>query len=314
MKVFGLALSFFFAWSASGATLGDQLRHGSYRVGFAVEAGVSIWYPCAEAGGSAMTLRDYSSDRGVDLAGFMASTGISKGAIDGYLSSKMFAWRDAPPLRRSFPLIILAVGNAQDALDHAVLAEYLSSHGYVIAATPSPMLRKPMKSSEEIPSFAEEQANDLARAIGVATASMRVRKKRIVAVGYSFGARAALRLAMRDSRISGIVSVDGGIGTASGAASIANAPNPRKSLPPVLHFYGDVDPFMKADFAFLDKLPARSLSKQLVHGMRHAHFTSIGFASAAIPEIAQVTKAPGDIGTSLRRVAEGTLQFARRHD
>ena len=172
-----------------------------------------------------------------------------------------------------------------------------------------------MKSAAEIPLFAEEQASDLAEAVSVVSQMRQVKLGRIVVIGYSFGARAALRLAMRDPKITGIVSIDGGIGTASGAASIENLPSrPLKRLPAILHFYGDVDPFMQADFAFLDAVPSRSLRKELAHGMRHAHFTSIGYGAVMIPEIAQVTKAPADVGATLRRVASQTLNFVRQHD
>jgi dienelactone hydrolase len=296
-------------------SLVGNLDFGGHCVGFEKAQGISIWYPCSRAGGAAMTLRDYSSDRGAGLTEFMASAGIADTAIQRYLSAPMRARRDAPHSSHAFPLVLLAVGNAQDALDHAVLGEYLASHGYVVASTPSPMLRKPMKSADEIPQFAEEQASDLARAIAVLSQRRGVKARRIVAIGYSFGARAALRLALREMRITGIVSIDGGIGTASGAASIENlTAAPRKTLPPILHFYGDVDPFMQADFGFLDKAPSQSLRKELAHGMRHAHFTSIGFGSAMIAEIAQATKAPADIAATLRHVATQTLNFVRQHD
>jgi dienelactone hydrolase len=315
VRVFAVFFLLFLARPASAQNLGDNLDFGRHWVGFEEKSGISIWYPCARVAEGAMALRDYSSDRGAGLTELMASAGISSAAIGQYLSAPMRARRGAPRARRSFPLVLLAVGNAQDALDHAVLAEYLASHGYVVASTPSPMLHKPMKSAVEIPLFAEEQASDLAEAISIVSRMREVKSRRIVAIGYSFGARAALRLAMRDSKITGIVSIDGGIGTASGAASIENPPpGPPKRLPAILHFYGDVDPFMRADFAFLEAVPARSLRKELAHGMRHAHFTTMGYGSVMIPEIARLTKAPGDVAATLRRVASQTLNFVRQHD
>ena len=46
----------------------------------------------------------------------------------------MHVRRDATPLQRAFPLVLIAQGNRQDAPDQAVLSEFLASHGYVVAS------------------------------------------------------------------------------------------------------------------------------------------------------------------------------------
>jgi pimeloyl-ACP methyl ester carboxylesterase len=48
--------------------------------------------------------------------------------------------------------------------------------------------------------------------------------QRMGVVGHSFGARAALLLAMLDPQVAAVVSLDGGIGTASGRASLEALP------------------------------------------------------------------------------------------
>jgi predicted dienelactone hydrolase len=57
-----------------------------------------------------------------------------------WLDAPMLAARDAPPGGGRFPLVLLEQGNGQTLRDQAPLAEYLASHGYVVATSPSPTL------------------------------------------------------------------------------------------------------------------------------------------------------------------------------
>ena len=60
---------------------------------------------------------------------------------------------------------------------------------------------------------------------------------RIGVVAHSFGARGALLLSMRDPRVAALVSLDGGIGTATGRASFEVLPSYHAgaATAPILH-------------------------------------------------------------------------------
>ena len=54
------------------------------------------------------------------------------------LHTPAFSLRDAPPAEGHFPLVIYAPGYWAIPLTRTSTAEYLASHGYVVAMSPSP--------------------------------------------------------------------------------------------------------------------------------------------------------------------------------
>ncbi len=295
-------------------TLWAGLLPGPFHVGYrkldAAGGAVHTWYPAA-SGRSGIVFRDYLADDGKSLASFLAQTGVASSTIDSLLASPLYATQSAPPLDREAPLVLVAQGNGQDAADQAVLCEYLASQGFVVATTPSPMLRIPLEREDQVGVLAETQASELAAAIGMVSAAFRVDLKRLGVVGHSFGARAALLLAMRDPRVRAIVSLDGGIGTASAVEPFRRAQSfdAGARIPPLLHFYEELDPFMAPDFTLLRSLHMAKLQLEKTEGMHHAHFTTYGFAAAAFRGIAEVTHAAPSTARSLRDVTEQTAAF-----
>jgi dienelactone hydrolase len=231
------------------------------------------------------------------------------------LDSPMAATKGAAALTGRFPVVLIAQGNAQAAPDQAVLSEYLASYGYIVVTTPSPMVETPMTSEDQVGVLAERQAHELDAALAAAGA-LRVGADvtRAGVVGHSFGARAALLLAMRNPRIRAVVSLDGGIGTATARGSFRAAPSfdARKATAPILHFYERLDQFMTPDFTLLNSLAAPKMIEEVVD-MHHIHFTTLGFLALRAPELATLTGAGPRIGDSLTRLARGTLEFVETH-
>jgi dienelactone hydrolase len=293
------------------------LKSGPYNVGFTVAGegnAVAVWYPTS-GGGAAMTLADYySANDRRDYAGFLKGAGISTTVVEAMFGAAMAARRGAAPRAGRFPVILVGQGNAHGAPDQAVLAEYLASHGYVVASTPSPMSHTPMTSEAEVGPFADRQARELQGALTVLGGWPSADVARVGTVGHSFGARAALLLAMRDPRVRAVVSLDGGIGTATAVTSFRQAPSfeVTRAVAPILHYYERLDAFMAPDFTLLKSLPA-AVTLVPVEDLHHVHFTTLGFVAAMIPEIAAATGAGPNAGTGLRRAVEGTLEFLRTH-
>ena len=294
-------------------TLWNGLTPGQYGVGFRQLEGrtrVDVWYPSAGTG-QRMTYRDYLGAAADGFVGFLTNTGIGSATVDSLVSGRLLAIGNSQASDGSFPLVLLAHGNQQDAADQAILAEFLASNGFVVASTPSPMLRTPMERQSQLAEFAELQAADLRAAVTTVAKVVPADTSRLFLVSHSFGARSALLVAMQDARVRAMVSLDGGIGTATGITELRAAPSFRGDarVPPLLHVYEELDAVMKPDFTFLRSLRADTLVLEQASAMHHVHFTTYGFAAAVFPEIAKVTRASAETAVEIRRMAAGVLQF-----
>jgi dienelactone hydrolase len=302
----------------SAPALWAGLQPGPHRVGYqrldARGGVVHVWYPSVAAG-ERLRFRAYLGDSVQGLTSFLSGAGVAIATIDGLLESPLHATGNARPVDRAFPLVLVAHGNAQDVTDQVVFCEYLASHGFVVAATPSPMLRTPMEREDQVGALAELQADELAAAIGATANVVRVDLERVAVVGHSFGARAALLLAMRGQpRLQAMVSLDGGIGTTTALEPFRRAPSfrPDAALPPLLHFSEELDAFMTPDFSLLKSLRVAELVLEPTQDMRHSHFTTWGFAAVVFPDLARATRATAGTGSALRAVHEKTAAFLRR--
>lgn len=319
MSVGGLAAAAALATSLprspAAPALWAGLAPGRFPVGYERLGGdrgpVFAWYP-ASAGGPALRFEDYLDDgEAAGLARFLGGAGIPSPTIDSLFASPLFAAADRPALGGPFPLVVVAQGNGESVIDQVVLCEYLASRGYVVATTPSPMRETPLEREDQVGEFAERQADDLAAAVAVVAASLPADTSAIEVVGHSFGARAALLLAMRDSRVGALVSLDGGIGTATAVEAFRTAPSfdAEAPLPPILHFYEELDGFMAPDFSLLESLHAATLTLVPTSDMHHVHFTTYGFAAAAFPAIRTATHATPGTPESVRGVIMRTAAF-----
>ena len=293
--------------------LWNGLTPGQFGVGFRHLDGnprVDVWYPSADTG-RRLIYRDYVGAATDGLVNFLRNTGVGSATADSFVNSPLRAIENGQPLTGRFPLVLLAHGNQQDAADQAILAEFLSSNGFVVASTPSPMLRARMERQSQLAEFAEMQAADLRAALTTVSTVVGADTSRLFLVSHSFGARSALLLAMQDPRVRAIVSLDGGIGTATGIAELRAAPSFRAEarVPPLLHVYEELDAVMKPDFAFLRTLKADTLVLEHAAALRHVHFTTFGFAAAAFPEIAKVTRAGAGTAGEVRKIADEVLRF-----
>ena len=145
----------------------------------------------------------------------------------------------------------------------------------------------------------------------VVAAAVQADTSRLLLVSHSFGARSALLMAMQDPRVRALVSLDGGIGTATGITELRAAPSFRADakVPPVLHVSEELDAVMKPDFTLLRALRIDTLALVQMTAMHHVHFTTYGFAAAIFPEIARVTRANAETALEVRRLAGTLLRF-----
>ena len=290
---------------------------------------ISVWYP-ARPGGTPLEFRDYVALSAAEIDGdaspaaaakaveayrsFLTGAGVSAPDAGAWLSTKVRATRDPAPATGRFPLVLIAQGNGQSAHDQALLAEFLASRGYIVATTPSQArIDGPLKSEEDITAQAEAQTADLAFTARKLRVGPGPRAGRYGIVAHSFGARSALLLAMRDSDVGAIVSLDGGIGAKDGKGRLEKSRgfDVARATVPLLHLYEEGDRFMVPDLDFLRSLPGpRWLVR--VDGMRHVHFSSTGAMARSTLSAAKATSASPETGAAWDLVGETTASFLDR--
>jgi dienelactone hydrolase len=293
---------------------------------------ITLWYPTADTFLSPVNFAEYAAlvpdgfrrtpageakaraAGAKALAGykeFLARAGLSPGEISIWLEKNMYASRHASPAPLRFPLVVIAQGNGDTALDQAFLAERIAAAGFVVATAPSQsVLDGPMRSEADIPAHAEAQAADLAFVRKIVAAEKFVKPGAYGLVGYSFGARSALLLAMRDPDVAALVSLDGGIGSATGKGLFEKARgyDASKMKAPLLHLYETADPAMNVDLGLLDSLPAPKWLIR-VDAMRHVHFSTTGVLATRISSVRARTSATAETGAAWDAVAETTVTF-----
>lgn len=325
--------------------LWGPLRSGSHDVGFEIlglrDSGrslsegvprpiqLALWYPAVASEGSGarpVTYRDYvvpiAAERSLEtpddslaretiraFGKLLASNGVDAAAMEAWLSSPMAAVRGAEPATERLPLVLIAPGTFHSPYHHAILAEYLASHGFVVAVAPAPSRLTGPPGEGQVLEYARTQAEDLAFIRRALVSDPRVDADRAAIVAHSFGARSGF-LALLDGTWRGLVSLDGGIGNARGREWLDGvAFDPTAVRTPILHLYEDVDPeIVEPDFELLRSLSGAETTLIRVEELHHVHFTSLGLISGVVPGI-RVGPASPEVVEKAAGVHEATRAF-----
>ena len=112
------------------------LERGSSHVGFRTVGASNVWYP-ASTGGEALRLRDYAGALD-DVEAALHGKHFSDRGIDDLLDMRMLARRDAQAVDvKPQPVVTIILNDGESPAGHAVLGEFLASHGYVVIAAPA---------------------------------------------------------------------------------------------------------------------------------------------------------------------------------
>ncbi|MDQ2870590.1 MAG: hypothetical protein M3S32_07605 [Acidobacteriota bacterium] len=253
---------------------------------------IAVWYPATKGTGRMMQLGDYLLAEGTALssAGLLDSSakrreeffaeagrrGADRGELDRLLALRSVARRGAGRLKRSFPVLLWA---HTDTLAKAIPCEYLASHGYVVVSTS--VVGTFERDLDVGLSGAETSARDLEFALAEVAARGLAIPSRTAILGMSFGGLSEICHALRHPELRAIVSLDGGGGSASGAATVQQSAffDPARLTAPLLHLYQPEG----ADTAFFDAL--RYCRRTLVRfsGLRHADFSGSGLLEERAP-------------------------------
>ncbi len=126
------------------------------------------------------------------------------------LELPVVAYARAPMAEGLFPLLVVAPGFNGHSMDFAVLGEYLASHGYVVAASPSMGSRT--RAMDDGRLGLETQARDLEHVIREVRGIAGVDRDRLAALGFSFGGAAVTVLGARFEDVDAVISLDGSDG------------------------------------------------------------------------------------------------------
>ncbi len=240
--------------SASSAPLWGALDKGPYDVGYRVlyafdasrtwaggKAGtpdlsgrpvrISIWYPSASTNVQPMRVVNYVHHTGAP-AGFAEADAalesrdrrvlaemVPASGLDSVMTAKMRAVAEAPAAQGRFPLLIYSGGINATTLSNVVMAEYLASHGYVVATVPSLGISAEVPEQSDTPAALETSVRDLEFAYGVVRRMPDVNDKFGV-FGHSLGGTEAMILGMRNSNVDAIAGLDGTYGFQDGVQSL----------------------------------------------------------------------------------------------
>lgn len=129
-------------------------------------------------------------------------------AFDKLMSVKTAACKNARPATGRFPLVLYSAGWFNRSPDNTILAEFLASHGFVVATVPqlNPGLWTFNFSSDAM--SVENQIRDLEYVVGMLSEKSYVDRRSIASMGYSTGGDVALLLQGRNPLIDAVVGLD----------------------------------------------------------------------------------------------------------
>lgn len=201
---------------------------------------VSVWYPARRDGaGRAMRFGDYvhvppatRAFRRLNALLITRDTLSLRGAFAGaekYRPSldalRVFARLNTEPATGKFPLVLYSEGwNSSGQHDNSVLAEYLASHGYVVAMVPQVGPSADVLGLRVTLPDIEIQMRDLEFAMSVAHELPFVDRRSLALMGWSMGGVAQLLIAGRNSNVDAVIGLDASFRGASWVGLVTGSP------------------------------------------------------------------------------------------
>lgn len=239
---------------------------------------ISIWYP-AKAGPSdkRMTFADYVNQsapaRFAQINSIMkqrsrddAASAVPRNELSGLQSLPMNAYENAQPAAGRFPVVLYFAGLSAPINSNAIMAEYLASHGYIVASIsligPSDEEAFQSRTSKDF----EATVRDMEFAWSVLQDEPSVDRTHLAVMGHSVGAIEAVLLGMRNGNVSAVIGLDGTYGFEGLSSALTSS-------------YGYDPGKMRADFLDLRRAQGAQGNEPLdlsaVESFRHSDRTLI---------------------------------------
>jgi pimeloyl-ACP methyl ester carboxylesterase len=239
---------------------------------------INVWYPAApDQSARRMRFGDYVDQTApedfAELNSIMeqrdredAAGSVPSAEIPLLRSAEMNAYQDAPAAKGSFPVVLYFAGLNAPINSNAILAEYLASHGYIVASIsllgPSDEQTFQSRTSDDL----ESSVRDMEFVWSILQSEPDIDKARLAVIGHSVGAIEAVILGLRNADVSAVIALDGTFGF-QGLSGV------------LTHSYGYAPEKMRA--AFLDLRRAQGaqgnepLDLSVVDSFRHSDRTLI---------------------------------------
>jgi tetratricopeptide (TPR) repeat protein len=262
---------------------------------------ISIWYPAASAKNAKPMLYEeyvYLTAKEVRFGELTAedqqqsknqfrtppfARNVSEADFNKLMQTPTAAIRNTAPQAGRFPLIVFAQGFNMSPLTNSILCEYLASHGYVVASNPSMGMVSRQMSFDLI--GLESQLRDLEFIIAAARELPYVDFNKLAAIGFSFGGLPIAILAMRNTDVDALISLDSSIGFNLSLSILMQSPyyDPAKVRVPLMHFMTRRDAPANVDLSFYDALKYSNAYLVKMDSLRHFDFTAFGMLAAMVP-------------------------------
>jgi len=227
-------------------------------------------------------------------------------SVDRVLQTPTFALVNAQAARGPFPLIVYAPGYGAIPLTHTPTAEFLASHGYVVALSPS-QGDSPSGMTFDV-AGQEEQIRDIEFTIAALRNRPSIDSSKIALIGFSFGGGSAVVAAMRIPGIKAVVSLDGTVAFDHTVDILRQATgyDPAKFRSPLLVLKEEGDP--EEDLGIVRSLAMRDRVIIRFNGAQHHDFIASPIISSVVT---------GNVEPSGTRayplVASTVLRFVTEH-
>jgi tetratricopeptide (TPR) repeat protein len=206
---------------------------------------VHLWYPAAGGAGTAMTMAEYlraapgpPEQEHRQMLPRLVGTAPTDAEWSQYLAQGFIARRHAPAAPGAFPLLV----GMLRPVSIVTTAEYLASHGYVVAFVQRPQAQAIDAEGLVLEALLMSQdMRDMEVAIGALRSEPFVDRVRLGAIGFSGDGVAQLVLAMRHPDIDAIAQIETGYFAPIGTSSYQDvtAYDPSALRAPMLFLYSE---------------------------------------------------------------------------
>ncbi len=241
-----------------------------------------------------------------ELENYLVSLGATRKGAGEALGMSLSAREGVTRPQSPLPTVVFALGKDESPVMHADLAERIAARGFVVVTVPTVGTRR--RATSWAPEDVLTHAADLDFALRSVARSRWSDTTRLAAIGYSYGAGAAVLVAQQHLGIRAVVILDGSIAFRDRLPTFSEALAGARITTPLLYLGARND--SRVDLSLLREI-APHAAITLSDSTGHLDFTTLTLA-ATRPGFESFMRLGDDLlppGVVYRRVADSVLAF-----